>query len=801
MKKRTLLGTLALLVLVAGAAAMASDLPRPLAPVQGGRLDQLQDQLPYVPDRVLVKLRDDAAKAAVVVPFERGATLPGARFGLAGVDAVAAAAGVTRIERPFIRPARTDKAGATDVDRWYQLTVASGDMIALAERLAADPAVEIAQPDWLAWPAAVPSDPLYTAHWGHNNTAQMLSYDWLTNTHTGPTVGVPGFDANAQAAWDVTYGASTVIIAIIDSGVDIYHEDLNCMAGYDFGDGDSLPMDDSRSAGHGTCCAGVAAATANNGLGIAGAASGSTIMPLKVADRRGTMAFTSITNALYYAADNGADVVSMSLGAAITTDAATDAALLYAYNAGCVILAATGNENNTVVSYPAINPYVIGVGAASPCGDRKRSSSLLTELNPGVFADPNGYTCDGERWWGSNYGVTTADAAGAVDVIAPTIVPTTDISGLAGYDAGNYDMFFNGTSCATPYAAGVAALIKSAYPTYTAQQVRDRLCDTAADVVSVESGAGWDRYTGYGMVDAAAAVAGGGGTVGTAPVAAFTGTPVSGTYPLAVSFVDQSANAPTSWSWTFGDGGTSTAQSPSHTYTVAGTFTVSLTAANAYGSDVETKTGYITVTAPSTGGTMHVADIVVTRILSGRKYIGQCAVTIADVNGAPVSGASVTVIYTGTNSGTLTGVTGTTGVVNFVTVKSTATVPFCFEVTNVTHASLTYAPGDNLVTKSCEGGDVFNADSGRLAAVQLLDASPNPFNPRTTIAFSLPAATDIRLTVYDARGHQVAVLADGSFAAGLHEIMFDGTDQPSGVYFYRLQADGAEQTAKMIMLK
>jgi PKD repeat protein len=289
--------------------------------------------------------------------------------------------------------------------------------------------------------------------------------------------------------------------------------------------------------------------------------------------------------------------------------------------------------------------------------------------------------------------------------------------------------------------------------------------------------------------------------VGTAPVAAFTGTPVSGTYPLAVSFVDQSANAPTSWSWTFGDGGTSTAQSPAHTYTVAGTFTVSLTAANAYGSDVETKTGYITVTAPSTGGTMHVADIVVTRILSGRKYIGQCAVTIADVNGAPVSGASVTVLYTGTNTGTLTGVTGTTGVVNFVTVKSTATVPFCFEVTNVTHASLTYAPGDNLVTKSCEGGDVFNADSGRLAGVQLLDASPNPFNPRTTIAFSLPAATDIRLTVYDARGRQVAVLADGSFAAGLHEIMFDGTDQPSGVYFYRLQADGAEQTAKMIMLK
>ena len=264
----------------------------------------------------------------------------------------------------------------------------------------------------------------------------MISYDWATYSHTGPTVGTVGFDANAQAAWDVSYGDPSVIIAIIDSGVDIYHEDLNCMAGYDFGDGDTNPMDDSRTPGHGTCCAGVAAAVAGNGIGVAGIAGNCTIMPLKVADRRGTMSFTSITNAIYYAADNGADVISMSLGAAITSDPATDAALQYAFNAGCVILAATGNENATAISYPAINPYVIGVGAASPCGERKRSSSLSTELNPGVFADPNGYTCDGERWWGSNYGTTAADGAGAVDVIAPTIVPTTDISGAGGYDAG-----------------------------------------------------------------------------------------------------------------------------------------------------------------------------------------------------------------------------------------------------------------------------------------------------------------------------------------------------------------------------
>jgi hypothetical protein len=125
--------------------------------------------------------------------------------------------------------------------------------------------------------------------------------------------------------------------------------------------------------------------------------------------------------------------------------------------------------------------------------------------------DPNDYTCDGERWWGSNYGTNSRDAAGAVDIIAPTILPTTDIRGSGGYVSGNYYMWFNGTSAATPYAAGVAALILSANPTMTPAQIRQRLVTSATDVVNVESGSGWDRYSGYGMVNAAASIGGGGG--------------------------------------------------------------------------------------------------------------------------------------------------------------------------------------------------------------------------------------------------------------------------------------------------
>ena len=252
------------------------------------------------------------------------------------------------------------------------------------------------------------------------------------------------------------------------------------------------------------------------------------------------MTFTSIQNALYYAADNGAKIISMSLGAAISSDSATDAAILYAYNAGCTILAATGNENKTTISYPAINANVIGVGAASPCGDRKRSSSSSSEVNPGVSTDPNGYTCDGERWWGSNYGTTTAGAAGAVDVIAPTILPTTDLLGADGYDASDYSKWFNGTSCATPYAAGVCALIKSTNPIFTPAQIKARLTSTAQDVTSVESGAGWDRYAGYGMVDAAAAVAG-----GTPPTDV-----VTVTYPNGGETLTAATAVNITWTWT-----------------------------------------------------------------------------------------------------------------------------------------------------------------------------------------------------------------------------------------------------------
>jgi PKD repeat protein len=587
-------------LLVSSAALAEEPAPREFAPVQLGPTREAASSLPYAPGRIRVKFTEDAIRNSSLggVDMRRGATVGRASIGLVNVDALAAEIGVTRVVRQHDMPGDADMARRLGVDRWFLMHFPDDvDVFAVAERLSGDPDVEYALPDWKLYPAATPNDPLYPDNWGHNNTAQMLSYDWATYSHeNGDPVGTVGFDSNAPAAWDASsgYGSSGVTIAIIDGGVDVDHPDIPCVAGYDHGSGDSDPDDDSGQPGHGTCCAGVAAAVASNNMGAVGIAGGCKIMPMKIANNAGTMYISTMPPAIYWAVDNGADVISMSIGAPLSSEPDTDAAILYAWNHGVVVLAATGNYNTTTIDYPAINTYAIGVGAASPCGERKRSSSSSFECNPGVSTDPNGYTCDGERWWGSNYGPATQDAAGAVDVLAPTILPTTDILGSAGYQSGDYEMWFNGTSCATPYAAGVCALIKSAFPSYTAQQIRDRLCDTAEDVISVESGSGWDRYAGYGMVDAEAAV---GGSQPQPPVAQFSGSPTSGYVPLTVDFTDESTGSPTSWSWDFGDGvGTSTQQNPSYTYTSPGTYTVTLTAANAYGSDDEVKTGYISVT-------------------------------------------------------------------------------------------------------------------------------------------------------------------------------------------------------------
>lgn len=444
----------------------------------------------YAKDLLKIKLTSEAARLA---ELPQGFNASTTSFGINELDQLMSVTGGQMVIRAHRRVKDSAWEARTGFDRWFLIKL-SGKMD-VEEALTAfkqNRYIEKTTFEYLAYPTAVPNDTYYANNWGHNNTAQLPAY--TSSGHTGPGVGLVGFDSDAQLAWDQSqgYGSPSIVIAIIDTGVDITHPDLRLVTGYDYGDNDSDPMDDSADPGHGTACSGVAAGIANNGIGVTGIAGGCSVMPLKVADSAGDMYFTAIENAVTHAADNNAHIISMSLGADEMEEGdspSTDAALTYAYNAGVAIFAATANGNTSPISYPSNHTVVISVGAASPCGERKSDTS-----------------CDGEYWWGSNYGTAVQDDKDAVDIMAPTILPATDITGSGGYSSTDYSMWFNGTSCATPYAAGVGALVLSRDPSLTPSELRSVLTSTATDM-TLDGGAGWDRYTGYGMVNAYAALA------------------------------------------------------------------------------------------------------------------------------------------------------------------------------------------------------------------------------------------------------------------------------------------------------
>ena len=163
------------------------------------------------------------------------------------------------------------------------------------------------------------------------------------------------------------------------------------------------------------------------------------------------------------------------------------------------------------------------------------------------------------------------------------------------------------------------------------------------------------------------------------------------------------------------------------------------------------------------------------------------------------------VSYDGPTNGSTSGSTAANGT---VTLQSSGVKKpsgeWCFDVTNVTHGTLTYDPVSNVVNRACESGVVNGANDGRrIVSVEFsLDQnSPNPFNPMTEIKFSLPRSMNATLTVYNVRGQSVATLKSGIMSAGQHSVTWDARSHASGVYFYRLETPDFSETKKMIMLK
>ena len=203
MQNRTLIVSILAIILLP--MIVFASAPREFAPVQKGFTTVGDQVLPYAPDRLLIKLTEEAAEnAKMQIGVQMGSSAD-PNTGISTVDALNRSFGVVAIKRPFIEPRNQDRATRLGVDRWYMLEFSRGvDVLEAARRYEADPNIEHANPDWVAFPAAVPTDPLYPDHWGHNNTAQLPDLDWGgTYEHTLPnTVGTPGFDANAHDAWD-----------------------------------------------------------------------------------------------------------------------------------------------------------------------------------------------------------------------------------------------------------------------------------------------------------------------------------------------------------------------------------------------------------------------------------------------------------------------------------------------------------------------------------------------------------------------------------------------------------------------
>jgi thermitase len=271
---------------------------------------------------------------------------------------------------------------------------------------------------------------------------------------------------HADWAWNGTTGDRSVLVAVIDTGIDYSHPDLAANyvpLGYDWVNGDPDPKDDY---GHGTHCAGIIAAEINNNKGIAGLAQ-VRIMAEKVLNEEGGGYCDWIANGIIHATNQGAKIISMSLGGSFADDTLYTA-IKYAHDKGVLLVAASGNDNSNQKSYPAAYPEVVAVAATNE------------NDNPAFF---------------TNYGDWIELAAPGVNIYStmPTYHVTMNDEGFGM----NYD-YVSGTSMACPHVAGVAALVLSRYANMTGDDVRNQLRSTTDDL----GDAGFDETYGWGRINA-----------------------------------------------------------------------------------------------------------------------------------------------------------------------------------------------------------------------------------------------------------------------------------------------------------
>ncbi|MGC9330302.1 MAG: S8 family serine peptidase [Bacteroidales bacterium] len=457
------------------------------------------------------------------------------------------------------------------------------------------PEIEYAEKAPLFRISLVTDDPYYGATSGLFGTAEA---NWhLTNI-------------NAEAAWDITTGNPNVVVAILDNAIYVDHPDLQnkIVAQVDLGDGDDdpSPPENTYIWSHGTHGAGLIAAETNNGIGVSSIGYNISLMAVKLGDDASDgQAMAAGFEGIVWAADHGADVINMSWGSPqyFTT---MQNIVNYAYNKGCVLVGAAGNNGNGMetqmnpdipinyVGYPAALDHVIAVGS-NDVGDNKSDFS-----NYGTWIDvlaPGGYFNSGFMGIGAFTVLsTTASEAGDLNSLL-----NGSGGGAAEYGVtGQYDIM-QGTSMAAPVTSGLCGLMLSANPDLTPEKLTAILKATC-DNVDAENTEFIDSI-GAGRINAAAAVQAAQDSI-VGLVADFEASdvviPVNGT----VDFTDLSTGNPTSWYWTF-EGAMQTssiAQHPSNIkYNETGVFSVTLEVSDGTNTNVEEKTAFIIVTDGSGG--------------------------------------------------------------------------------------------------------------------------------------------------------------------------------------------------------
>jgi subtilisin family serine protease len=334
-------------------------------------------------------------------------------------------------------------------------------------------------PNFYEFNPKLTSDPLWNNQWNLLNTGQN---------------GTIGTDVRAEPAWTITRG-NGINVAVIDDGVQLNHPDLanNMLPGFDatLQTGGTNGAPGTLGESHGTSCAGIIAAVANNNIGISGIAPLSRIIPIRAFSTVSTT--TDIVNtvwlarALNWARVNGADIISCSWENKLQSDlleqSIIDATTFGRFGRGCIVVFAAGNTETNSLSYPANMQEVIAVGSLTMCNTRKSPNS-----------------CDGVDSWGSSYG-------NDLDLVAPgvNIATLTNNNGTT--------TTFGGTSSACPLVSGIAALVLSINNNLTLDEVKRILyysCNKVGPYCynwnSNHPLGGWNEQMGYGRINAFNAV-------------------------------------------------------------------------------------------------------------------------------------------------------------------------------------------------------------------------------------------------------------------------------------------------------